>query len=80
MLGDAACLKRENECSRFLQKNIATQSYVLKVLTAASWIEKWRALRGALDVPWGKRLRFFSYAALPWVYMPSMWLKSVLKR
>jgi glycosyltransferase involved in cell wall biosynthesis len=80
MLGDAACLKRENECSRYLQKTIDTQSYVLKVLTATSWLEKWRALRGALDVTWGKRLRFFSYAALPWVYMPGMWLKSVLKR
>jgi glycosyltransferase involved in cell wall biosynthesis len=80
MLGDATRLKREDECSGYLQKNIDTQSYVLKVLTTASWIEKWRALRGAFDVPWGKRLRFFGYAALPWVYMPGMWLKSVLKR
>ncbi len=80
MLGDATCLKREDECSGYLQKNIDTQTYVLKVLTAASWLEKWRALRGALGVTWGKRLRFFSYAALPWLYIPGMWLKSVLKR
>jgi glycosyltransferase involved in cell wall biosynthesis len=80
MLSDAACLKRESEVAGYLKKDIDTQNYILNALTASNLTEKWKVLNGALGVTWGKRLRYFCYAALPWVYMPGMWLKSIFKR
>lgn len=80
MLSDAARLHRGGEIEDSLKKNIDVQNYAIRVLTASSLAEKYKALLGSHDVTWGKRLRFFTYAALPWFYIPGMWLKSVVKR
>ena len=80
MLADAVSLGREEELNGFLRKNVDTQSFTLNMLTATSLADKWGVLMAATSVAWGKRLRFFCYAALPWLYMPGMWLKSVLKK
>ncbi len=80
MLADAVALKREDDLSAFLRKNADTQNFTLNMLTATSMADKWGVLMAATSVAWGKRLRFFCYAALPWLYMPGMWLKSVLKK
>ena len=80
MLADAVALKRDDELSAFLRQSIETQSFILNMLTATSLTDKWGVLMAATSVALGKRLRFFFYAALPWLYMPGMWLKSVLKK
>jgi hypothetical protein len=80
MLADAVALKRDDELSAFLRQSIETQNFVLNMLTATSLADKWGVLMAATSVALGKRLRFFCYAALPWLYMPGMWLKSVLKK
>ncbi len=78
-LADAVRLKRDKELSAFLCRSLDTQRYTLNMLTAASLTDKWRALMAATSISLSKRLRFFCYAAMPWFYMPGMWLKSVLK-
>lgn len=80
MLSDAVCIKRETEVRAYLAPSISTHRFMLRVLNASSWADKWLAVMDASDVPGSKRWRFFTYAAFPWAYMPGMWLKSVLKK
>jgi hypothetical protein len=80
MLADAACLKQEETVGAYLAQGVSTETFLVRVLTATSFAGKWQAVMDASDVSWSKRLRFFSYAAFPLLYMPGMWLKSVLKK
>ena len=80
MLADAACVNREAEVEAYLAQGVNTHTFMLRVLNASSWADKWQAMMEASGVPLSKRLRFFLYAAFPWLYMPGMWLKSVLKK
>ena len=80
MLADAACVNREAEVEAYLAQGVNTHTFMLRVLNASSWADKWQAMMEATGVPLSKRLRFFLYAAFPWLYMPGMWLKSVLKK
>lgn len=80
MLADAACLKQEAAVGANLTQVVSTQTFMVRVLTATSLPGKWQAVMEASHVSWSKRLRFFFYAAFPFLYMPGMWLKSVLKK
>jgi glycosyltransferase involved in cell wall biosynthesis len=80
MLADASCLIRSAEVEAPFLLNIITQSFVVEVLTGSSFSKMWNAFRNATHVPLGKRIRFFAYAAFPFLYMPGMWLKSTLKK
>lgn len=80
MLADAACLMRDAEIKTFLESSINTHTYIVDVLTAPTIRTKCDAVHRAVEVPLGKLLRFFLYAAFPFLYMPGMWLKSYLKK
>jgi hypothetical protein len=80
MLADAACLKQEVTVGAYLAQGVSTETFLVRVLTAASFAGKWRAVMEASDVSLSKRMRFFLYAAIPFLYVPGMWLKSVLKK
>jgi glycosyltransferase involved in cell wall biosynthesis len=80
MLADAACLMRASEVRASLELSINTHTYIVDVLTASSFQTKYGAVRRAVGVPLGKLVRFFMYAAFPFLYMPGMWLKSTLKK
>jgi glycosyltransferase involved in cell wall biosynthesis len=80
MIADASCLMRDSEVRVRLEPSINTCNYILDVLTASSIEAKFGAVRRAVTVPLGKLVRFFLYAAFPYLYMPGMWLKSTLKK
>jgi len=80
MIADASCLMRDSEVRARLEPSINTCNYILDVLTASSIEAKCGAVRRAVTVPLGKLVRFFLYAAFPYLYMPGMWLKSTLKK
>jgi glycosyltransferase involved in cell wall biosynthesis len=80
MIADAAWLMRDSEVRARLEPSVNTCNYILDVLTASSIEAKCGAVRRSVAVPLGKLVRFFLYAAFPYFYMPSMWLKSALKR
>jgi hypothetical protein len=80
MLADAACLMRGSEVKAALELSIDTHTYIVDVLTASSFQTKCGSVRRAVAVPLGKLVRFFMYAAFPFLYMPGMWLKSTLKK
>jgi hypothetical protein len=80
MLADAGCLKQEVTVGAYLAQGVSTETFLVRVLTASSFAGRWQAVMDASDVSMSKRLRFFFYAAFPLLYMPGMWLKSVLKK
>lgn len=80
MLADAACMKKEATVGASLAQDVSTDSFIVRVLTAATLPSKWQAVMEASQVSRSKRLRFFIYAAFPMLYMPGMWLKSILKK
>jgi hypothetical protein len=80
MLADAASVKKEATVGAYLAQGVSTDTFIARVLTAASLPSKWQAVMEASQVSWSKRLRFFIYAAFPLLYMPGMWLKSILKK
>lgn len=79
MVADAACLERGEEVEALLQSSIAINTFVVQVLTATTIADQWAAVQRAKKVPFGKKARFFTYAAFPFLYTPGMWLKSKMK-
>lgn len=80
LLADASCLVRGAEVEGRLLHGVSIQTFIVDALTATSFLKIWDVFRKATDVPLGKRLRFFTYAAFPFLYAPGMWLKSILKK
>nr|WP_315229879.1 glycosyltransferase [uncultured Limnohabitans sp.] len=80
MLADAACLMRRVEVEACLLSSIAINSFVVEVLTATTMADKWLAVKRAKNVSFGKLARFFVYAAFPFLYVPSMWLKFSVRK
>lgn len=80
MMADADCLMRDSQVKARLGSSINTCNYILDVLTASSFKAKCGAVRRSVAVPLGKLVRFFLYAAFPYLYMPGMWLKSMIKK
>lgn len=80
MLADAVCLMRDSEVKPYLELSINTQTYIVDVLTAPTIRTKCDAVHRAAAVPLGKIVRFFAYATFPCLYIPGMWLKSMLNK
>lgn len=80
MIADADCLGLHLEVESRLQPSIAINSYVVEVLTANTIGDKWLSVKRSKNVSFGKLVRFFTYAAFPFLYAPGMWLKSKAKR
>lgn len=79
MMADAACLGCGMEVEALLQPSIAINTFVVDVLTATTIADQWVAVKRAKNVSFNKLARFFAYAAFPFLYIPSMWLKSITK-
>ncbi len=80
MLADANCLDRGVEVEALLQPSIAVSTFVVEVLTATTIADQWAAVKRAKKVSFGKLVRFFAYAAFPLLYIPGMWIKSIVKQ
>lgn len=79
MRADALALGHAEHVCVSLNRMDALNQYVITVLQASHWGVRFKLLVTSSGVTWSKRIRFFVYAAFPWLFVPGMWLKSKLQ-
>lgn len=63
-----------------LQASIQTQHYVIAILLAGSNLQRLRLFIGSQGIPWAKRLRFFLFSSIAWLYRMKYWVKATIQR
>ncbi len=79
ILTDARICGVLDECRMPLEASLQLQHFVVAMLHAASYRERFSLLMGAHGVPLSKRLRFYIFSSNAWLYKMKYWLRATLQ-